>query len=57
VKKNNLPKVGIDAISFYTSRYWLDLAALATVRGIDPQKFWVGLGQRKMAVPPPDEMS
>jgi len=55
VRNNNQPPVGIDAISFYTARYWLDLASLAAARGIDPQKFWVGLGQRKMAVPPPDE--
>ncbi len=55
MKKNNLPLVGIDAISFYTSKYWLDLADLAAARQIDPQKFWQGLGQRKMAVPPPDE--
>lgn len=55
MKKNKGPSVGIDTISFYTSRYWLDLALLAIKRQIDPQKFWQGLGQRKMAVPPPDE--
>jgi len=48
-------KVGIDTISFYTSHYSLDLARLAEVRAVDPEKFYIGLGQRKMAVPPPDE--
>lgn len=48
-------KVGIDAIAFYTSHYALDLACLAEARGIDHNKYYVGLGQHKMAVPPPDE--
>lgn len=48
-------KVGIDAIGFYTSHYSLDLAQLAAARNVDPDKFYVGLGQNKMAVPPPDE--
>jgi hydroxymethylglutaryl-CoA synthase len=47
--------VGIDDIAFYTSGYMLDLGVLAAERGIDPQKFYVGLGQRYMAVPSPDE--
>ena len=48
-------KVGIDTIAFYTSHYSLDLASLAAERGVDPDKFAVGLGQQKMAVPPPGE--
>ncbi|MHB1946669.1 MAG: hydroxymethylglutaryl-CoA synthase [Gammaproteobacteria bacterium] len=48
-------KVGIDTLGFYTSYYALDLAELAAARGIDPNKFYVGLGQHKMAVPSPDE--
>ena len=48
-------KVGIDKIAFYTSHYYLDLADLAKIRGIDPDKYFIGLGQLKMAVPPPDE--
>ncbi len=48
-------KVGIDTLSFYTSHYALDLARLAEVRGVDPDKYFVGLGQRNMAVPSPDE--
>lgn len=48
-------KVGIDALGFYTPPYYLDLKNLATARGIDFNKFYVGLGQEKMAVIPPDE--
>lgn len=48
-------KMGIDAISFYTPHYYLELKTLAEARSIDPNKFSVGLGQEKMAVIPPDE--
>lgn len=48
-------KVGIDTLAIYTSRYALDLAVLAIARGIDPDKFRVGLGQRMMSVPAPSE--
>jgi hydroxymethylglutaryl-CoA synthase len=47
--------VGIDAISFYSSNYFLDLKTLGAVRGVDPDKYYVGIGQEKMAIPPPDE--
>ena len=46
---------GIDAISFYTSRYYLDLKTLGHARGVDPAKYTKGLGQEKMGVVPPDE--
>lgn len=48
-------EVGIDTLSFYIPSYVLDLALLAKARGIDANKFHTGLGQLKMAVPPPDE--
>lgn len=48
-------KVGIDTLAVYTSRYALDLGVLAEKRGIDADKFYVGLGQRMMSVPPPGE--
>lgn len=48
-------KVGIDRIAFYTSHYALDLASLAEARGVDSDKFSIGLGQQKMSVPPPGE--
>jgi hydroxymethylglutaryl-CoA synthase len=47
--------VGIDSISFYTSNYFIDLKTLAATRGVDPEKFYTGIGQEKMAIPPPDE--
>ena len=48
-------KVGIDTLAVYTSRYSLDLATLAHARGMDPEKYYVGLGQQAMSVPPPGE--
>ena len=47
--------VGIDTLAIYTSRYALTLAQLAESRGIDPDKYRVGLGQLNMSVPPPGE--
>ena len=48
-------KTGIDLISFYTPNYFLDLKVLAEHRGVDKDKFYLGIGQEKMAIPPPDE--
>lgn len=47
--------VGIDLISFYTPQYFLDLKVLAKERGVDADKYTIGIGQEKMAIPPPDE--
>ena len=47
--------IGIDQISFYTSQYYLDLQTLAAARGVDPDKYIVGIGQSKMGIPSPDE--
>lgn len=49
------PIVGIDAISFYTSRTYLDMADLAKARGVAPSKYIRKIGQEKMAIPPPGE--
>jgi len=46
---------GIDYLSFYTPNYYLDLQVLAKARGVDPEKFYLNLGQDKMAILPPDE--
>jgi hydroxymethylglutaryl-CoA synthase len=46
---------GIDTISFYTSKYYLDLKTLAAARNIDFTKFYDDLGQKKMAIAPPNE--
>ena len=48
-------QVGIESIGFYTSRYFIDLKTLAKERGEDYNKYYTGIGQEKMAVPPPDE--
>jgi len=47
--------IGIDQISFYTSPYFLDLKTLAEARGVNPDKYLVGIGQSKMGILPPDE--
>ncbi len=46
---------GIEAIGMYTPRYCLSLTDLATARGVDPQKYLKGIGQKKMSVMAPDE--
>lgn len=48
-------KAGIEAIGFYTSHYYLDLKNLAEERQMPVEKFYHGIGQEKMAAPPPDE--
>ncbi|MBN1684273.1 MAG: hydroxymethylglutaryl-CoA synthase [Gammaproteobacteria bacterium] len=48
-------QIGIDAIDFYVPNYYLDLEILAQKRDIDVNKFHVGLGQFKMALPAPCE--
>lgn len=45
-------KIGIDKISFYVPHLYLDMNKLAKERNIEPEKFTIGLGQDKMAVPP-----
>lgn len=47
--------VGIDEISFNSSSRYLDLRTLAKVQGTDPDKYYVGIGQEKMAMAAPDE--
>ncbi|MGX7013759.1 hydroxymethylglutaryl-CoA synthase [Vagococcus silagei] len=42
---------GIDKINYYTPNTYVDLVELAEARGIDPDKFTIGIGQSKMAVP------
>lgn len=51
----NQTYVGIDKIGFYTPPFSLKLYDLAVARGVDPNKFNVGLGQEEMSVPSPDE--
>ncbi|MFU0534245.1 hydroxymethylglutaryl-CoA synthase family protein [Gardnerella pickettii] len=48
----NTPKVGIDRITFATPNCYLSMRDLAIARGIDPNKFTIGIGQSQQAVPP-----
>lgn len=48
-------KYGIDALSFYSAGYYLDSASLAKKRAVDVDKFYTGIGFKKIAVNPPDE--
>ena len=48
----NTPKVGIDRITFATPNCYLSMKDLAIARGIDPNKFTIGIGQSQQAVPP-----
>jgi hydroxymethylglutaryl-CoA synthase len=41
---------GIDQIGFFTPDKYLDMVDLANARDADPNKYLIGLGQRKMAV-------
>lgn len=44
--------IGIDKINFFTPNLYVDLITLAEARGIDPDKFTVGIGQNQMSVNP-----
>ncbi len=48
-------KIGIDKIGFYTTPLYLDLTELAQARGVDPNKYLIGIGQEKQAVIPPTQ--
>ena len=43
-------KVGIEKIGLYIPKYYVDLVALAEKRGVDPNKWTIGIGQEKMSV-------
>lgn len=48
-------KVGIDLIHFATANYYLGLDTFAAEKNIDVDKFYIGIGQEKMSIAPPDE--
>lgn len=48
-------QVGIESVGLYVPRYALRLADLAVARGVDADKYRLGIGQDEMGVPAPDE--
>lgn len=48
-------KIGINKISFYVPKHYLDLNTLAKARGVDPLKYINGLYTEKMAIASEDE--
>ncbi|MEN1969069.1 hydroxymethylglutaryl-CoA synthase [Lentibacillus sp. N15] len=44
-------KIGIDKIGFYTPHLYVDMNKLAVSRNVEPEKFTIGIGQEKMAIP------
>ena len=43
--------IGIERIGFYTPKNYIDIVDLANARGQEPDKFTIGIGQEKQAVP------
>ncbi|MDR1235771.1 MAG: hydroxymethylglutaryl-CoA synthase [Holosporaceae bacterium] len=48
-------KTGIDSIAFSTSKYSLNLDVLAKKRNVAREKYYLGIGQTKMSIFPPNE--
>ncbi|WP_319381785.1 hydroxymethylglutaryl-CoA synthase [Thiomicrorhabdus sp.] len=48
-------KVGIDLLHFSTADYYLGLDTFAAEKNIDVNKYYIGIGQEKMSIAPPDE--
>ncbi|MCD8809076.1 hydroxymethylglutaryl-CoA synthase [Mammaliicoccus sciuri] len=44
--------IGIDKLDFYIPSFYVSMEDLANARGVDPNKFKIGIGQNKMAVNP-----
>ncbi len=48
-------RVGLEALAVHLPGSYLDLGVLARANGTDPEKYYFGLGCRRMAIPAPDE--
>ncbi len=48
-------RIGIDRMAFATTNEYVDLVELAKERGVDPNKFTIGIGQDQQAVVPPTQ--
>lgn len=49
--------IGLEAIAFDIPEFFIDMQDLAKARGIDPDKYTIGIGQKEMAVAVPCEDS
>ena len=45
-------KIGIDKIGFYIPSLYVDMTELAHARGVEPEKYTIGIGQSQMSVCP-----
>lgn len=45
-------EIGIDKINFFVPHFYVDMEKLAKARGVEPEKFTIGIGQSQMAVAP-----
>lgn len=45
-------QIGIDKMGLFTPNTYLDLVMLANARGVDPDKYTIGIGQDQMAIAP-----
>lgn len=48
-------KIGIDKMAFATTDQYIELTELAEKRGVDPNKYKIGIGQDRQAVVPPTQ--
>lgn len=48
-------QIGIDRLGMYSPHFFVDLKDLAEARGVDPNKFIIGIGQSEQAVAPSSE--
>lgn len=48
-------KIGIDKMAFASTDQYIDLTELAEKRGVDPNKYTIGIGQDRQAVVPPTQ--
>lgn len=48
-------KIGIDKMAFATTDQYIELTELAAKRGVDPNKYTIGIGQDCQAVVPPTQ--
>ncbi|MBW1872120.1 MAG: hydroxymethylglutaryl-CoA synthase, partial [Deltaproteobacteria bacterium] len=48
-------EVGIESMAVHIPRHFVDLGTLARANNVDPDKYYIGLGVKRMAILAPDE--